>query len=84
MALPGVISAKSFPGCLVPYPGASPGALTRFFPGNIGLRRLRSGSAANGNPYSDFSTEGISSGLETSQNQRFKIRPGRLEGALGP
>lgn len=26
----------------------------------------------------------ISSGLETSQNQRFRIRPGRLEGALVP
>jgi hypothetical protein len=30
---------------LNPYPGASPGAHTRFFPGNIGLYRLRTGSA---------------------------------------
>jgi hypothetical protein len=70
---------KSFPGCLVPYPGASPGALTRFFPGNIGLRRLRSGSAANNNPYSDFSTEGIS-GLQTVDNLQasgFARHPGR-------
>jgi hypothetical protein len=50
---------KSFPRCLVPYPGASPGAHTRYFPGNIGLRRLGSGSAADNDPYSDFSTEGI-------------------------
>ena len=36
---------NSFPRCLVPYPGASPGASTRYFPGDIGLHRLGSGSA---------------------------------------
>ena len=36
---------ESFSACLNPYPGASPGAHTRFFPGNIGLYRLRNGSA---------------------------------------
>jgi hypothetical protein len=36
---------NSFPRCLVPYPGASPGAPTRYFPGDIGLHRFGSGSA---------------------------------------
>jgi hypothetical protein len=36
---------KSFPRCLVPYPGASPGAPTRYFPGDIGLYQLGNGSA---------------------------------------
>ncbi len=36
---------ESFSACLNPYPGASPGAHTRFFPGNIGLHRLKTGSA---------------------------------------
>ena len=37
----------SFPACLDPYPGASPGAYTRYFPGDIGLHRLRTGSASH-------------------------------------
>ena len=36
---------KSFPRCLVPYPGASPGAPTRYFPGDISLYQLGNGSA---------------------------------------
>ena len=36
---------KSFPRCLVPYPGASPGAPTRYFPGDLGLHQLGNGSA---------------------------------------
>src|SRR5262245_34384627 len=36
---------KSFPRCLVPSPGASPGAPARYFPGDLGLRQLGSGSA---------------------------------------
>ena len=36
---------KSFPRCLVPYPGASPGAPARYFPGDLGLRQLGNGSA---------------------------------------
>ena len=35
----------SFPRCLVPSPGASPGAPARYFPGHRGLRQLGSGSA---------------------------------------
>jgi hypothetical protein len=37
----------SFPRCLDPYPDASPGAHARFFPADIGLRHLRSGSASH-------------------------------------
>jgi hypothetical protein len=37
----------SFPACLDPYPGASPGAHTRSCPGDIGLHRLRTGSASH-------------------------------------
>ena len=36
---------KSFPGCLHPYPGGPPGALTRFFPGDIGLHHAGTDSA---------------------------------------
>jgi hypothetical protein len=79
---------KSVPRCLVPYPGASPGAHTRYFPGNIGLRRLGSGSAADNDPYSDFSTEGISE-LQTVdhlQASRFARHPGRSyrSGSIDP
>ena len=35
----------SFPRCLVPSPGASPGAPPRYFPGDIGLYQLGNGSA---------------------------------------
>jgi hypothetical protein len=35
----------SFPTCLHPYPGSSCGALTRFFPQDFGLPRVRTGSA---------------------------------------
>jgi hypothetical protein len=38
---------ESFSGCLDPYPGGSPGALTRFFPGDDGLHHAESGSALN-------------------------------------
>ncbi len=36
---------ESFPRCLHPYPGGPPGALTRFFPGDIGLRQMGIDSA---------------------------------------
>ena len=70
---------KSFPRCLVPYPGASPGALTRYFPGNIGLRQLGNSSATRHTPYGDFSTVLIS-GLQTFlhvQASGFAHHPGR-------
>ena len=51
---------KSFPRCLDPYPGASPGASTRYFPGNIGLRHMGTGSATRKIPYRDFRTGDIS------------------------
>ncbi len=38
---------ESFPRCLHPYPGGPPGALTRFFPGDFGLRHVRTDSALN-------------------------------------
>ncbi len=38
---------ESFSGCLDPYPGGSSGAFTRFFPEDIGLHQLGSGSALN-------------------------------------
>jgi hypothetical protein len=38
------------------YPGASPGAFTRFFPGDIGLPCLGIGSASHNDPYSGFCT----------------------------
>jgi hypothetical protein len=38
---------ESFSGCLDPYPGGSSGALTRFFPEDIGLHQPGSGSALN-------------------------------------
>jgi hypothetical protein len=50
----------SFPACLDLYPGASPGAPTRFFPGDIGLHHLGIGSATHNSPYSDFRTGRIS------------------------
>ena len=36
---------ESFPRCLDPYPGGSPGAYARCFPEDIGLRRVGTGSA---------------------------------------
>ena len=38
---------ESFPGCLDPYPGSPCGALTRFFPQDIGLPPVRIRSATN-------------------------------------
>ena len=46
----------SFPACLDPYPGGSWGASTRFFPHNIGLPPVRTGSALHIIPCSDFRT----------------------------
>ena len=71
---------ESFPACLDPYPGASPGAHTRFFPGNIGLHRLRTGSAKHHNPYSDFRT-GMNFGaavIRSSSGLRFCSPPRSL------
>ncbi len=70
---------ESFSGCLDPYPGASPGAHTRFFPGNIGLHRLKTGSAKRHNPYRDFRT-GLITGLQSFsdvQASGFARHPGR-------
>jgi hypothetical protein len=46
-----------FGGCLDPYPGGPPGALARFFPGDIGLPPVRTGSAPHNDPHSDFRAE---------------------------
>ena len=70
---------KSFPRCLDPYPGASPGANTRYFPGDIGLRRESTGSATRKYPYRDFCT-GMISGLQSFddlQASRFARHSGR-------
>jgi hypothetical protein len=46
---------ESFPGCLVLYPGGSPGAYARFFPVDNGLpREEANGSASHHTPPSDF------------------------------
>jgi hypothetical protein len=70
---------NSFPRCLDPYPGASPGALTRYFPGDIGLRRESIGSATREHPYCDFCT-GMVSRLQSFDNlqaSRFACHPDR-------
>ena len=70
---------NSFPRCLDPYPGASPGALTRFFPGDVGLHRKSTGSATREHPYRDFCT-GMVSGLQSFvylQASRFACHPDR-------
>jgi len=46
----------SFPACLDPYPGSSYGARARFFPYDIDLPPVRTGSALRNVPYSDFRT----------------------------
>ena len=46
----------SFPACLDPYPGSLGGAYTRYFPPNIGLPPVRTGSALGIIPCSDFRT----------------------------
>jgi hypothetical protein len=51
---------ESVSACLALYPGASPGAHTRFFPGDIGLHCLGISSATHNDPYSDFGTGRIS------------------------
>jgi hypothetical protein len=70
---------NSFPRCLDPYPGAPPGAHTRYFPGDIGLRLLITGSATSNDPYSDFRT-GTISGLQSFvhlQASGFACHPDR-------
>ena len=56
MALPNVISASPSLGAWTLTPVGPYGAHARFFPQNIGLPRITSGSAPTLNPYSDFST----------------------------
>jgi len=70
---------NSFPRCLDPYPGASPGAITRFFPGDIGLRRESTGSATRNHPYGDFWTGMISrlQSFDHLQASRFACHPDR-------
>jgi len=46
---------ESFSRCLDPYPGGPYGALTRFFPQDIGLPQNLSGSALHNSPDNDFS-----------------------------
>ena len=57
MAFPEVISASLSPDAWTLTPVGPYGAYARFFPQNIGLPRITSGSAPTLNPYSDFSTE---------------------------
>lgn len=45
---------ESFPRCLDPYPGGPHGALTRFFPQDIGLPHFLTGSALHKIPDNDF------------------------------
>src|SRR5215471_13139871 len=78
---------KSFPRCLVPYPGASPGAPTRYFPGDIGLYQLGNGSATRTMPYDDFCTGVLlgaadirsCSGLWVCSPPRSLLPPGLIE-----
>jgi hypothetical protein len=51
----------SFPACLAPDPGSSRGACARFFPPDIGLPPVRTGSALGNSPCRDFRT-GLSFG----------------------
>lgn len=77
---------ESFPGCLDPYPGASSGALTHFFPEDNGLRRRGSGSA-----HTIFRTttsvRTLISGLQSFANVQasgFARHPGRSHRGLTP
>jgi len=79
MALPDVISASLSPGAWTLTPVGLYGACARFFPQNIGLPRITSGSAPTLNPYSDFST-GLLTRLQSFpyvQAPRFAHHPGR-------
>jgi hypothetical protein len=70
---------ESFPRCLDPYPGGSSGANARYFPEDIGLRHVGTGSALHSNPYSDFRT-GDLTGLQSFahvQASGFARHPGR-------
>jgi len=70
---------ESFSTCLDLYPGGSCSALTRFFPQDYGLPRVRTGSAPCHNPYSDFRM-GFVSRLQSFthvQARRFARHPGR-------
>ncbi len=68
---------ESFSACLDPYPGCSCGALTRFFPHDIGLPDVRTRSSASQYPYSDFRM-GLFSRLQSFtdvQARRFARHP---------
>jgi len=69
----------SFPACLDPYPGSLSGAYTRYFPPNIGLPPVRTGSALS-NVRAATSARGLISGLQSFshvQARRFAHHPGR-------
>ena len=69
---------RSFPTCLDPYPGGSQGACARFFPQDIGLPRVRTGSARRDNPTATSVGSRIS-GLQSFsdvQARRFARHPG--------
>jgi hypothetical protein len=79
MAFPDVISASPSLGAWTLTPVGPYGAYARFFPQNIGLPRITSGSAPTLNPYSDFST-GLFTRLQSFryvQAPRFAHHPGR-------
>jgi hypothetical protein len=65
---------ESFPACLDLYPGVSPGAHTRFFPGNIGLHCLGIGSALHNDPYY----------RSVSTGQPWLVRPSVLRFVTSP
>lgn len=68
---------RSFPACLDPYSGGSQGARARFFPQNIGLPRLLTGSAYRGIP-----TATSVGGLSRSCSHSLMFRPASLLATL--
>jgi len=72
----------SFPGCLAPYPGVSPGALARFFPEDSGLPPTLTGSAFSLTLRTATSARHFFSGLQTFlyvQASKFARHPGRSD-----
>jgi hypothetical protein len=72
----------SFLGCLAPYPGVSPGALSRFFPEDSGLPPGLTGSALPQFTRTATSARKPISGLQTFldvQASKFARHPGRSD-----
>lgn len=71
---------ESFSACLDPYPGCPWGAFARFFSQDIGLPRVRTGSALRSLRADDFSRTGSLSRLQSFaslQARRFARHSGR-------